>query len=773
MLRVIDKETTLMSYFIFICILACARFSYADFTIRLDEQAQSYTLVDSGKPVLTYNYGIVPVPEGITGKYAVPRSDYVHPLYGPNGEVLTADYQKDHAHHRGIYWAWPEVSYKGEKRDLHALQGVFARPVRMVRQEATKEGAVIETEHVWKWGDAEEIVLEQATISVKPAKDGLRIIDFLFRLEGLKPGVTIARRQQSAYGGFNVRMSARANQQIIKHIGEAAVFPQESWAELVGIPPDGKEPIGVFLLQRPTNPIYPCDWQDYPNLNWLQPTFPSKNMAFTLTPGKPLDLAYRIIIRSGKGLKHEPATLFTEYTKDSTDPLADLVNYKLGGSRLAMTTFEESIRKAAPSQHQAIEQRLLKVLAGAASADFKRWACRQLLVVGSPASIPTVTPYLKEEGWMEACDVLLSLPGDQGIASLLQALPTLDDERRATLIHAVGPNHAQCAVPALVKYVHDPDNGVSAAALLALSQIRGTSAADALLALKTTTNHACRIIEARLNNATVQKAHAPKKSKALFESVFNDAALPAHYRAAALFGLTTLNPKALTTTVVDALRDKDDHLRRAAARALYLLEPSACENLRNLFPMFPKETQLTILPLWAKRNITSAEPEVLGCLASPDSDLNLSAIVALRQMGTATAIPALLTVAAGGGPLAKEAESTLQKIPGEAAVKTLKRASQENNAAQATLSVKVLAARMDPGCIPFLLDVAAGSDIKKAEIALTTIKNQATHEALPHLKKLLQEKPELKENLAQAISAICKRQQDPKLGISGEGGSPK
>ncbi len=755
-----------MRHFYFICILACASFSYADFTLQVDEKTQRYTIIDSGQPVLTYNYGIVPVPEGITGKYAVQRSNYIHPLYGPNGEVLTADYQKDHAHHRGIYWAWPEVSYNGEKRDLHALQGVYARPVRMLRQEASKDSAIIETEHVWKWGDTEEIVRELATISVTPAKDGLRIIDFQFRLEGLKPDVTIARRQQSAYGGFNVRMSARKEQQITQHIGNAAFFPQEAWAELVGIPPEGKEPVGVFLLQKPTNPIYPCDWQDYPNLNWLQPTFPAKNMVFALTPGKPLDLAYRVIIRSGKGLKHEPASLFSAYTQDFTDPLAALVQYKLGDSRLAMTTFEESIKKITPSQHQAIEQRLLKLLAGAPSPDFKRWVCRQLQLVGGEASIPFVTPYLKEEGWMEACDALLSLPGTAGLSALLQALPALDNERRATLIHAVGLHPSEIAIPALTKWLQDPEIKIRCATLNALSKIQTPSVAKILLEMKTTVELVGPIIEARLANASIQKKENPGQAKALFASVYNDSTLPSPYRASALIGLTALNPGEMSKDVVTALANKDTHLRRAAATALRLLDTSACEKLRTPFSTFPREAQLTILPLWAERQLISAEPEVLACLNAQEDDLKRAAIVALRQMGTATAIPALLAVAAGGGPLVKETESTLQQMKGEAVVKALKRASLENSAPQATLAVKTVAARMDPGCIAFLLDVVAGSDIKKAEIALTTIKNQATADDLPQLKKLLQEKPELKENLAQAIIAICKRQQNPKVHLS-------
>lgn len=477
-------------------------------------------------------------------------------------------------------------------------------------------------------------------------------------------------------------------------------------------------------------------------------------------------LAYRIIIRSGKGLKHEPAALFAAYSQGSADPLASLVNYKLGESRLAMTAFEESIKKVTPNEYQAIEQRLLKLLAGAPSTDFKRWVCRQLQLVGSEASIPAVTPYLKEAGWMEACDVLISLPGEHGITALLKTLQTLDNERRATLIHAVGLSQASSAIPTLVKYASDPDIQTSSAALLALSKLQGAAAADALLALKPTTNTSIRILEAKLANATIQKEKNPKKAKALYTSVYSDATAASHYRAAALVGLTALNPSEMSKDVVKALNDNDVHLRHAAITALGMLETSTCEQLRTSFKTFPKETQLAILSLWAKRNISSAEPEVLACLKSADDDLKLAAVVALRKIGTAIAVPELLTAAAGGGPLAKETDSTLQQMQGDSVIKALKKAAVEKDTPQSTLAVKALAARMDPGCIAFLLDVVAGSEIKKAEIALTTIKNQATADDLPQLRKLLQDKPELKENLAQAIIAICKRQQNPKVHLS-------
>ena len=76
----------------FMAVLAgLAHTAPAEMAIRVDEATQRYTIVEEGRPILTYNFGTNPVPPGVTGIYAVPRGDYVHPLYGPSGEVLTMD----------------------------------------------------------------------------------------------------------------------------------------------------------------------------------------------------------------------------------------------------------------------------------------------------------------------------------------------------------------------------------------------------------------------------------------------------------------------------------------------------------------------------------------------------------------------------------------------------------------------------------------------------------------------------------------------------------
>ena len=96
----------------------------------VDEETQSYMITEQGRPVLTYRFGEVPPPPGVQAshfsksgtpydgayftdgsRYGGERSDYIYPLYGFHGEPLTADYPKDHLHHRSLWWSWCEVRH--------------------------------------------------------------------------------------------------------------------------------------------------------------------------------------------------------------------------------------------------------------------------------------------------------------------------------------------------------------------------------------------------------------------------------------------------------------------------------------------------------------------------------------------------------------------------------------------------------------------------------------------------------------------------------------
>jgi hypothetical protein len=232
--------------------------------------------------------------------YAIPRSDYIHPLYGLDGALLTNDWpDAGHPHHRGIFWAWPEVKYGSKSGDIYALQTVFARPTGNIACSSGPVYAEVDAENMWIWEDGEAIVRERAIIRVYHSASESRIIDLTIYLLALKDGVTIATRFTNSYGGLNLRMMTPESQEISWYKDEAGSLPLRAWSDFNGIFEGSRSTSGLMVLQHQDNPEYPGDWVEYPELAWVQPTFPTSGTRYALNPAEPLVLRYRLIIHKG------------------------------------------------------------------------------------------------------------------------------------------------------------------------------------------------------------------------------------------------------------------------------------------------------------------------------------------------------------------------------------------------------------------------------------------------------------------------------------------
>jgi hypothetical protein len=279
--------------------------------VKLDAETGQYRILDGDKPVLQYNYATVNVPTGYlekviskVHKFAVPRSNYIHPLFGPEGEELTVDWSDDHPswnhpHHRGIYWAWPEVQYQGKTHDLHALQGVFARPTGKVDIRNGDDYAEIQAENKWLWEDKTPIVLEVTTIRVGADAGTGRYIDLTYKFTPLVEGVTLARRGTKTYGGLNIRMSQIKEMKLNHYADPVDAKIRAAWQSATGIWSGGTKPAVFAVFEKLDNPDYPGDYIQYPVLPWFQPTFPRKGTRYELKKDKPLVLQYRLWITAG------------------------------------------------------------------------------------------------------------------------------------------------------------------------------------------------------------------------------------------------------------------------------------------------------------------------------------------------------------------------------------------------------------------------------------------------------------------------------------------
>ena len=263
-------------------------------------------LSDGGKTVFVYNFGMI----GAKGfPDSMQRSGYLHPVYAPDGTRLTDDFNANHPHHRGIFWAWPEVSVGGKKGDVWTVKGPFERRfVRWQARQADAATARLAVENGWFDGPR-KVLKEEFEILTHAVAGRQRTLEFTLRFEATAEPVTIAGTPDGhkGFGGFAFRfapLDGGANHVMIRtEQGVSAkdgVMARHPWAQLSGS--FQGHAAGARIEDLPSNPGYPHNgWLMRHGLLFLNVSYPGLQ-PLVLVPGKPLVLHYKVILFAGEAL---------------------------------------------------------------------------------------------------------------------------------------------------------------------------------------------------------------------------------------------------------------------------------------------------------------------------------------------------------------------------------------------------------------------------------------------------------------------------------------
>src|SRR5262245_37625994 len=237
----------------------------APFEVRTSEQG--VLLLESGKRVLFYQRA----PRSLAGEFE--RSNYIHPLYGLNGEILTEDFPRDHLHHRGVFWTWHQVSVGGKSLGDPWMGKDFrwdVREVTPVPVDATS--TALRTVVLWKSallrdaaGAEKALVRETAHVRVHRAAERKRKIDFEIVLEALEDDFRLGGSDdEKGYGGFSPRFFLPADVRFTGRGG--AVKPEVNavqagpWVDVSGTFGNGRQVSGIAMLAHPSLPVFPPPW---------------------------------------------------------------------------------------------------------------------------------------------------------------------------------------------------------------------------------------------------------------------------------------------------------------------------------------------------------------------------------------------------------------------------------------------------------------------------------------------------------------------------------
>jgi hypothetical protein len=167
------------------------------------------TITDSEKPVLFYRT------KPINPSAEPGRLNYVHPLYAPDGTILTEDRPTVLPEQRGVFWGWRQVRLGGDLvADGWALKGLTYF-VKQTNFDGEAGGAGVLTLQVdWIVDSGPELVFvarEVTKVRILPLKAGARRLEFDTTVTALIDDLSLGGSEDAkGYGGFAMRLAAPA-----------------------------------------------------------------------------------------------------------------------------------------------------------------------------------------------------------------------------------------------------------------------------------------------------------------------------------------------------------------------------------------------------------------------------------------------------------------------------------------------------------------------------------------------------------------------------------
>lgn len=247
------------------------------------------------------------------GKY--PRANYVHPLYDLDGNVLTEDFPGDHPHHRGVFWAWHQVTVGGRPAGDPWVAKDFQWDVEQLTTTTEGEALSLRARVVWRsplHRDAQENLVplaeERVLIRVHPRQAAHRAIDFEIQLRALVDQLRIGGSADAkGYGGFSPRLRLPTDVQFFGTRGE--VTPQVTsvsagpWLDVVGtFSPQSAEQQprrdGVAILCHPSLPEFPPPWILRRSRSMQNAVYPGREPR-PVSRQQPTVLRYRLVLHRG------------------------------------------------------------------------------------------------------------------------------------------------------------------------------------------------------------------------------------------------------------------------------------------------------------------------------------------------------------------------------------------------------------------------------------------------------------------------------------------
>ena len=267
--------------------------------------------------ILRYHHAIVPLPPDLGNmpeakRRLYDRSGFIHPLWSPEGTVMTDIHPPDHFHHMGLWMPWTHTQFEGKRVDFWNV-GDGTGTVRFAKYLGTTEGPVyggfqVEQEHVARQtSKGEQVVLKEVwdvrAYDVGGPKPGYWLIDFKSTQRCVADSPLI--QEQYRYGGFGYRGARQWKGDTAAYLTSEGKTRKDGhatrarWCDTSG-KIDAWE--GITFYSHPQNFQHPEPmriWPEYNN-NIFFNFCPSQATEWEMEPGEDHVFRYRMYVHEGK-----------------------------------------------------------------------------------------------------------------------------------------------------------------------------------------------------------------------------------------------------------------------------------------------------------------------------------------------------------------------------------------------------------------------------------------------------------------------------------------
>lgn len=285
--------------------------SHDEITASINDGA--LTIHKGNKNLLRYYYKTVYPPAGVDTAYK--RSGFIHPLWSPDGQVLTRIQPPDHYHHYGIWNPWTQVEFEGNKIDfwnINSRQGTvrFANFAFVENGPVFSEFGAVHEHVVFKKEGGEKVALNElhnVRVFRPQEKQPFFIVDFNFSMNcATDSPFKILEYRYAGIGWRTTEKWDNKNSMVLTSEGKSrkdADGSKARWCIVQGEIDNNYA--GVVMMSFPTNYNHPEPLRIWPENQYDRGDMfanfcPTKDRDWLLSPRKKYVLKYRFLVFNGQ-----------------------------------------------------------------------------------------------------------------------------------------------------------------------------------------------------------------------------------------------------------------------------------------------------------------------------------------------------------------------------------------------------------------------------------------------------------------------------------------